>query len=156
MKSATAMAPARTTRNLATTDPFALLQNKLNHLFEGFPSFLEEQLSLTTWAPPCDVYETDKDLIIKAELPGVKKDNLFVVLEGNTLIIHGERAIEEETKRENYHRVERDYGEFMRSFTLPAFVEPNKMIAEFKDGVLALTLPKREDARPKQIEIKVK
>lgn len=156
MKTGTAMAPARATRNLVTTDPFAFLQNRLNRLFEGFPPFLEEQLSLATWTPPCDVYETEKDLIIKAELPGVSKDNVFVALEGTTLIIHGERAFEEETKRENYHRVERDYGEFMRSFTLPAFVEPNKMVAEFKDGVLTLTLPKREEARPKQIEIKVK
>ena len=156
MKTGTAMAPTRSTRNLATIDPFTLLQNRLNRLFEEVPPFLEEQLSLTTWAPPCDVYENDKDLIIKAELPGVKKDNVFVVLEGNTLIIHGERILEEETKRENYHRVERDYGQFMRSFMLPAFVEPNKMVAEFKEGVLTLTLPKREEARPKQIEVKVK
>jgi HSP20 family protein len=156
MKTGTSMAPIKAARNLATTDPFALLQNRWNRLFEGIPAFLDEELPLTTWAPPCDIYETDKEVVIKAELPAVKKENVFVSLENNTLTIRGEREFEEETKRENYHRVERAYGAFMRAFTLPTFIEPNKILAEFKDGLLTITLPKREDAKPKLIDVKVK
>ncbi len=156
MKTGTAMAPVKGNRNLATQDPFGFFQNRLNRLFEGFPLFLEENLPLKAWVPDCDVYETNKELVIKAELPGVKKEKVFVSLENNTLTIHGEREFEEDTGRENYHRVERTYGEFMRAFILPAFIEPGNILAEFKDGLLTITLPKREDAKPKQIEVKVK
>jgi HSP20 family protein len=155
MKTGTALAPNQDIRNVAATDRFSLFQNRFNRLFEGFFPILEEQLPLNTWMPPCDVYETDKELVIKAELPGIKKEQVFVGIENNTLTIYGERGFEE-TKRENYQRVERTYGEFMRAFTLPAFIEPNKINAEFKDGLLTITLPKRENAKPKQIEVKVK
>jgi HSP20 family protein len=155
MKTGAALAPSKATRKMADLDPFALFQNKWNRLFEGFPPFLEEQLPLTGWMPACDVYETDKDLVIKAELPGVKRENVFVGLENNTLTIYGERIFEE-TARETYHRVERAYGEFRRAFTLPAFIEVNRILAEFKDGLLIVTLPKREEAKPKQIEVTVK
>ena len=155
MKTATALAPIKATRKVAATDPFLFFQNRWNRLFEDFSPYLDEQLSLTSWMPACDVYETDKELVIKAELPGVNKENVFVGLENNTLTIYGERSFDE-TKRETYHRVERTYGEFMRAFTLPAFIEPKQILAEFKDGILTVTLPKREEAKPKQIEVTVK
>jgi HSP20 family protein len=156
MKTGTALAPNKEVRKVAAIDPFTLFQNRFNRLFaEGFLPLLEEPLPLTTWMPACDVYETDKELVIKAELPGVKKEQIFVSLEDHTLTISGERGFVE-TERENYQRVERIYGEFMRAFTLPAFIEANQIVAEFKDGLLAITLPKREGAKPKQIEVKVK
>lgn len=153
MQPGTAMAPLRSFRNLTTRDPFSLLQNRLNRLFEPFA---EETLPLTTWVPACDIYETDKEIVVKAELPGLKKEDVFVSIENNVLMIRGERKFEEEVKRENFHRVERTYGEFLRSFTLPTFIDANKILAEFKDGLLMVTLPKREEAKPKQIEVKVK
>jgi len=143
----------RSFRNLTTTDPFSLLQNRLNRLFEPYA---EETLPLTTWVPACDIYETDKEIVVKAELPGLKKEDVFVSIENNVLMIRGERKFEGEVKRENFHRVERTYGEFLRSFTLPTFIDANKILAEFKDGLLMVTLPKREEAKPKQIEVKIK
>jgi HSP20 family protein len=157
MQPGTAMAPIKSLRNLMTTDPFFLLQNRLNRLVD-FPlaPFVEETLPLTTWVPPCDIYETEKEIVLKAELPGLKKEDVFVSIENNVLTIRGERKFEEEIKRENFHRVERSYGEFLRSFTLPTFIDANKILAEFKDGLLMVFLPKREEAKPKQIEVKVK
>jgi HSP20 family protein len=159
MKPGTAIAPARALREFASLDPFRLLSRRVNRLFEDpftlfTPTFEEE--SLAAWAPPCDIYETGNQIVIKAELPELKKENVTVSLEDNVLTIRGERKFEDETKRENYHRIERRYGEFMRSFTLPLYVEPEKINAEFKEGVLRVTLPKREEMRPKQIEVKVK
>jgi HSP20 family protein len=116
----------------------------------------EENWSLTTWAPACDIYETDNEIVVKAELPEVKKEDVHVSLENNLLTIRGERKLSEETKRENYHRLERRYGAFTRSLTLPNFADTSKINAEFKDGMLRVTLPKREEAKPKQIEVKVK
>jgi HSP20 family protein len=116
----------------------------------------EENWSLTTWAPVCDIYETDNEIVVKAELPEVKKEDVHVSIENNLLTIRGERKLSEETKRENYHRLERRYGAFTRSFTLPSFADTSKINAEFKDGMLRVTLPKREEAKPKQIEVKVK
>jgi HSP20 family protein len=151
MATGTALAPEKRLRKFATMDPFSRLFERLNTFapFEG-------NVPLSTWAPACDIYETDKDLVLKVEIPGIKKEDVKVSLENNVLMIHGERKFEEETKRENYHRVERDYGEFLRSFTLPPFIEPDKIFAEFKDGLLTVMLPKREEAKPKLIEVKVK
>ena len=157
MQPGTALAPIKSLRNLMTTDPFFLLQNRLNRLID-FPlaPFVEEALPLTTWVPACDIYETEKEIVLKAELPGLKKEDVFVSIENNVLTIRGERKFSEEVKREDFHRVERSYGEFLRSFTLPTFIDANKILAEFKDGLLMVTLPKREEAKPKQIEVKVK
>jgi HSP20 family protein len=159
MKPGTAIAPARSLREFVSLDPFRMFTRKVNRLFDDpfallAPTFDEE--TLTTWAPLCDIYETDKEIVIKAELPELKKEDVTVSLEANVLTIRGERKFEEENKRENYHRIERRYGEFMRSFTLPLYIEPEKINAEFKEGVLRVTLPKREEAKPKQIEVKVK
>jgi HSP20 family protein len=151
------MAPIKSLRDVITTDPFYLLQNRLNRFFDlPFAPFAEETLPLTKWVPACDIYETDKEIVVKAELPGLNKEDVYVSVENNLLTIHGERKFENEVKRENFHRVERNYGEFLRSFTLPAFIDPNKILAEFKDGLLWVFLPKREEAKPKQIEVKVK
>jgi HSP20 family protein len=133
--------------NFMTTDPFRLL-NRPTRLFEEpftmFRPFLpaEENWPMTAWAPLCDIYETDKELVLKLELPEVKKEEVAITLENNVLTLKGERKFEERTDRENYHRVERRYGEFLRSFTIPAFVDASKINAEFKDGVLIVTLPK--------------
>jgi HSP20 family protein len=153
MQSSTALAPIQNLRSLLTADPVFLFQNKFNRLFEPF---LDETLPLTTWVPACDIYETDKEMIVKAELPGLKKEDVIVSIDNNVLMLRGERRFADEVKREDFHRVERAYGEFLRSFTLPAFIDTTKILAEFKDGLLMVTLPKREEAKPKQIDIKVK
>jgi HSP20 family protein len=153
MQSSAALAPIKNLRSLLSADPIFLYPNRLNRLFEPF---LDEALPLTNWVPACDIYETDKDIILKAELPGLNKEEVFVSIENNVLMLRGERKFNDEVKRENFHRVERTYGEFLRTFTLPAFVDTSKILAEFKDGLLMVTLPKREEAKPKQIEVKVK
>ncbi len=151
-KPATAMAP-KGFREMMGFDPFRLFG-------EGFSPFFrnmgEENWSLSTWAPACDVFENDNEIVVKAELPEVKKEDVTVAIDNNVLTIRGERKFEQDVKKENYHRVERRYGEFTRSFTLPGFVDAAKVNAEFKDGILRVTMPKREEAKPKQIEVKVK
>jgi HSP20 family protein len=153
MQTGTALAPIKNLRSLLTADPIFLLQNRFNSLFEPF---LDEALPLTNWVPACDIYETDKEIIVKAELPGLKKEDVFVSIENNVLMLRGERKFGDEVKREDFHRVERAYGDFVRTFTLPTFIDTTKILAEFKDGLLMVTLPKREEAKPKQIEVKVK
>jgi HSP20 family protein len=158
MNTGTAMAPAKTLSALQRRwDPLGFFETPFNRYFEGLnlSPFAEEAFPLTKWAPACDIYETEKEVVVKAELPGLKKENVNVSIENNVLTIYGERKFEEETKNEKYHRVERTHGEFMRSFTLPAFVDIARIGAEFKDGILMLTLPKREEAKPKQIEVKI-
>jgi HSP20 family protein len=162
MKPGTAMAPMKNLRERLNPDRFGLLHNRLNRLFgEPFATLLpfdffnEEATPFTTWTPACDVYETDHEIIIKAELPEVQKENVSVSLNNNVLTIHGERRLDEKVDLKNYHRVERNYGEFLRSFTLPPFIDAEKITPEFKDGLLLITLPKLKEARPKQIEVKV-
>ena len=156
------MTPNRSFRNFMSINPFRPFQPLHTRFFEDpftlFRPFLpnEENLPFTAWTPPCDIYETEKELVLKMELPEMKKEDVHVVLENNVLSLRGKRDFEENVDRENYHRVERNYGEFLRSFTLPAFVEGNKISAEFKDGLLTVTLPKNTVAIPKQIEVKVK
>jgi HSP20 family protein len=159
IKSGAGLAPTRGSREMMGLDPFRPFEEGFRRFFEGFEPFRtlgEENWSLATWAPACDIYETDNEIVVMAELPEVKKEDVYVSIENNMLTILGERKFSEEMKKENYHRVERSYGEFMRSFTLPSFVDANKVNAEFKDGVLRVTLAKREEAKPKQIEVKVK
>jgi HSP20 family protein len=107
------------------------------------------------WVPSVDVSETNGEYQIKAEIPDVKKEDVKVTLEDGVLTIQGERKQEKEDKGKKYHRVERTYGSFVRSFTLPDLVDEEKVKAEFKDGILKLQLPKSEKARPKAIEVKV-
>lgn len=161
-KTATGMVPVKSGTGLV--DPFfRTFQERFNRLFgEGIGAmmdplmpFIEENWSVKAWAPKCDIFETESEIVVKVELPDVKKEDIHVSIEQNMLTIRGERKFEEETKRENYHRVERSYGEFSRSFTLPAFADSSKVNAEYKDGVLRVSLAKKEEAKPKQIDVSV-
>jgi HSP20 family protein len=138
-------------RDLMTT------QREFDRLFkEAFsPMFGEGELSTRTWAPPVDIYENENNIVLKAELPGVDPKDVEVRVEDSTLYLKGERKFEKETKEENYHRVERSYGSFARSFSLPNSINADKVKAEYKDGLLTLTLPKREEAKPKTIKIDI-
>jgi HSP20 family protein len=133
------------------------LQERMNRMFdESYRRGGEEDYALGgTWAPAVDIYEQDGTLVLKAELPGVDPKEVQLNVENNVLTIRGERKLENEVKKENYHRVERAYGSFTRSFHLPNTVDTNNIKAEFKDGVLKVSLPKREEAKQKQISINV-
>lgn len=115
----------------------------------------EETITVPEWSPLVDIIEDDKEYLIKVELPEVSKDDVKVTVEGGTLTISGERKAEKEEKNRRYHRVERFYGRFVRSFTIPEDADPDNVRAEFKEGVLRVHLPKSEKARPKEIEVKV-
>jgi len=132
-------------------------QKEFDRLFrEAFtPGFGEGEISTRTWAPPVDIFENENNIMLKAELPGVDPKDVEVRVEDNTLYLKGERKFERETQEENYHRVERSYGCFARSFSLPNSIDAEKVAAEYKDGLLTLTLPKREEAKPKTIRINV-
>jgi HSP20 family protein len=141
-------------------EPFSNLmtaQREFDRFFkEAFnPYYGEGELSTRTWAPPVDIYETENDIVLKAELPGVDPKDVEVKVEDNTLYMKGERKFEKEVKNESYHRVERSYGSFARSFSLPNSISTDKVKAEFKDGLLTLTLPKREEAKPRTVKIDV-
>src|SRR5436190_19955039 len=147
---------------LTSWDPFKEmeeLQNRLSGLFGRAPvgrkNGEQESITVAEWAPLVDITEDDKEYLIKAELPEVKKDDVKVAVENGVLTISGERKFEKEEKGRKYHRVERVYGNFVRSFTLPDDADANKMNAEFKDGVLKVHVTKSEAAKPKQIEVKV-
>ena len=143
-------------------DPFREMEemhNRLSSLFgRSWPvwrSEPEEGFTLAEWMPSVDIEESDKEYLIKAELPGMKKEEVKLKVEGGTLSISGERKAEKEEKDKKYHRVERSYGAFSRSFTLPEGALAEKISAEFKDGVLMVHLPKDEKAKPRAIEVKV-
>ena len=109
-----------------------------------------------SWMPPVDIYQTgDHELVLKAELPDLKREDIQVVFENNTLTLKGERKLEGEVKQEQFHRVERAYGTFSRSFSLPSTVDATRIGAEYKNGVLTVTLPFREEARPRTINVEV-
>ena len=132
-------------------------QREFDRLFrEAFsPTGNEGEVSTRTWAPPVDIYENGDNLVLKAEVPGVNPEDVEVRVEDNTLYLKGERKFEKEVKEQNYHRVERSYGTFTRSFSLPNSVDSDKVTATYKDGVLTLTMPKREEAKPKTIKVNV-
>ena len=132
-------------------------QRDFDRLFrEAFSNqHADTELSTRSWAPPVDIYETEEAIVLKAELPGVESKDVEVRVEDNTLYLKGERKFEKEVKEQNYHRVERSYGSFARSFSLPNSISTDKVKAEFKDGLLTLTMPKREEAKPKTIKIDV-
>jgi HSP20 family protein len=132
-------------------------QREFDRLFrEAFnPAVTEGELSTRTWAPPVDIYENGDNLVLKAELPGINADDVEIRVENNTLYLKGERKFEKEVKEQNYHRVERSYGTFTRTFSLPNSIDADKVTASFKDGVLTLTMPKKEEAKPKTIKVNV-
>ena len=144
-------------------DPFrdlVGLQERMNQMldasFRGVSRTDGEDWALGgSWAPAVDIYEHDGNIVLKAELPGIDPKDVDVRLENNTLTLCGERKIDNEVKQESYHRVERAYGAFTRGFTLPSVVDQEKIKADYKDGVLKVTLPKREELKPKQINIQV-
>lgn len=117
--------------------------------------YAEEGMHTGSWIPPVDIYETDQNVILKAELPGVNAQDVEVRVHDGTLYLKGERKYEHEVKEENFRHVERSYGSFTRTFSLTASVDADKVKADFKDGVLTLTMPKREEAKPKAIQINV-
>ena len=139
-------------------DPFrdlGLLQDRMNRLFDdaGRTWRTDEPAATTSWSPAVDIYETEGEIVVKAELPGMERKDITLHLENNVLTLRGERRFQKETKEENYHRIERSYGNFSRSFSIPATVDEEKIRADYKDGVLKIFLPKKEQAKPKQIRI---
>jgi HSP20 family protein len=135
------------------------LQERMNRMlgeYRGAAAASDDEWALGgSWAPVVDIYEQGNDIVLKAELPGVDPKDVDIRLENNVLALRGQRKFENEVKKENYHRVERSYGSFSRSFTLPSVVDQKSIKADFKDGMLTIVLPKREEAKPKQIEINV-
>jgi HSP20 family protein len=131
------------------------LQEQLNRLFNEAFERSSEESSITTWAPAVDIYETEHELVVKADLPDVKPEDLDIRVENNILTIRGERKFEKKVNETNYLRVERAYGSFSRSFSLANTVNSEAIKAEYKDGVLTLTIPKKEEAKPKQIKVNV-
>jgi len=113
----------------------------------------EEPLSTTTYVPSVDIFETDNEVVVKAEMPGMNANDIDVRLEDNVLTLKGERHFEKDAKEENYHRIEREYGTFTRSFALPRTVNGDKVSAEYRDGILKIVLPKKEETKPKAIKV---
>ena len=126
----------------------------IEQLLGPWPNGGKEALAVTEWRPLVDVTEDDKEYLVKAELPEVKKDEIKVTVQNGALTISGERKIEKEEKGRKYHRIERAYGSFERSFTVPEDADANKITSEFKDGLLTVHLPKAPAAKPKTIEVK--
>ncbi|HXY16039.1 MAG TPA: Hsp20/alpha crystallin family protein [Terriglobales bacterium] len=144
---------------LTRWDPFrefSTLQDRMNRLFrDSFSEGREEALATGAFAPPVDVYEDEHRITLKIEVPGIDEKDIDVRVENNTLTVHGERKFEKEEKEENYRRVERQYGSFTRSFTLPNTVDTDSVSANYEKGVLKIKLAKKEEAKPKQIKVNV-
>ena len=137
---------------------FSTLQDRMNRLFrDSYNSEpgRDESLTASSFAPAVDVYEDEHQVTLKIEVPGIDEKDIDVRIENNTLTVHGERKIEKEEKEENYRRVERQYGSFTRTFTLPATVDSEKVAANYDKGVLKIALPKKAEAKPKQIKVNV-
>jgi len=135
---------------------FVTLQDRMNRLFrDSYPEGREEALTTSTFAPPVDVYEDEHSITLKIEVPGIDEKDIDVRLENNTLTVHGERKFEKEEKEENYRRVERQYGSFTRTFTLPNTVDAENVTANYDKGVLNVKLAKKSEAKPKQIKVNV-
>jgi HSP20 family protein len=131
--------------------------NRMNRLFREpySPEGPEEALTTTTLAPPVDIYEDEHNIVLKIEVPGIDEKDIDVRIQNNTLTVHGERKIENDEKEENFRRVERQYGSFTRSFTLPSTVDPGQVSAHCDKGVLKISLAKKAEAKPTQIKVNV-
>jgi HSP20 family protein len=139
---------------------FSIIQDRLNRMNrlprESYgPEGPEEALTTTSFAPPVDIYEDEHNITLKLEVPGIDEKDIDVRIDNNTLTVHGERKIEKEEKEENFRRVERQYGGFTRSFTLPSSVDPGQVTAHYDKGVLKINLAKKAEAKPKQIKVNV-
>ncbi len=145
-------------RTIARWEPFrgvTTLQDQINRLFSDAFDRTGDESNLSAWAPAVDIYETEHELVVKADLPDVDPKDLDIRVENNILTIRGERKFEKKVNEENYLRMERSYGSFARSFTLSNTVDSEAIKAEYKNGVLTLSIPKREEAKPKQIKVNV-
>ena len=145
-------------RTLTRWEPFGAttsLQDQVNRLFSDVFERQSEQSSLTAWAPSVDIYETELELVVKADLPEVDPPDLDIRVENNILTIRGERKFAKKVNKGNYLRVERAYGAFARSFTLANTVNSEAIKADYQNGVLTLSIPKKEEAQPKQIKVNV-
>src|SRR5881628_1897068 len=143
---------------LTRWDPFrefSTLQDRMNRLFQQSYGDREESLTTSTFAPAVDVYEDEHNVTLKIEVPGIDEKDIDVRIENNTLTVHGERNFEKEEKEENYRRIERQYGSFTRSFTLPSSVDSGHVSAHYDNGVLKIKLAKKAEAKPKQIKVNV-
>jgi HSP20 family protein len=131
------------------------LQDQVNRLLNQAFGNSSDEASITTWAPAVDIFETEHELVVKADLPDVRPEDLDIRVENNILTIRGDRKFEKKVDEKNYLRVERTYGSFSRSFSLVNTVNSEAIKADYKNGVLTLTIPKREEAKPKQIKVNV-
>ena len=139
-------------------DPFrevASLQNRVNSLFRDFNAETGDPVSTASFVPPVDVYEDEKKVVLKLEVPGIEEKDLDVSVENHTLTVKGERKFEKEEKETNFHRIERRYGSFYRAFTLPQTVDTENVKASYTAGVLKLELVKKPEAQPKQIKVNI-
>jgi HSP20 family protein len=141
-------------------DPFrelADVQNRMTRLFDDFYGRRAEDdvMRRGTWVPPVDIFEKDHVVTLKAELPDMQRSDIDIRVENSTLTISGEKKLEKDLQEEDFHRVERTYGHFSRSFSLPATIDTEKVSADYKNGVLTVKLPLREEAKPKQIQVQV-
>jgi len=142
-------------------DPFrdlTSIQERMNQIFEDALARTrgrDEGLRTGMWTPAVDIYEKNDTVVVKAELPGVERDQISVEVKDGILTLRGERKFERDVKEESYHRVERSYGTFLRSFSLPVSVDQEQVKATFRDGVLEVELPKKEQAKPKQIQVNI-
>ena len=142
-------------------DPFrelATMQDRINRIFgETYTRRFDDDLTQRgEWFPPVDIYENaNQEIVLKAELPGLSREDIEVRVENNTLTLRGERKRDSEIKQDQYHRVERAYGAFSRSFALPTRIDTEQVRAEFKDGVLSIVLPVKAEAKPRQIEVAI-
>ncbi len=141
-------------------DPFrdlANLQNRMNRLFEESVAVpgRSEELGFGSFLPPVDVYEDEHAISLKMDVPGIDQKDIDIRVENNILTVHGERKLEKEEKKENFQRVERQYGSFTRSFTLPNSVDTDNVSAEYSNGLLKIRLAKRAEAKPKQIKVSI-
>lgn len=149
----------RNLRRLDSWSDFGTLQDRINRMFDDTFRSLSisdsEEMETGNWAPTVDVVENNDNFIVKADIPGVKKDDLKVDVKDGTLTIKGEKKQEEKVEKNNYIRIERSYGNFVRNFSLPGNVDSSKINAKFTDGVLEIKIPKKEEAKPKEIKINV-
>lgn len=137
-------------------DEMTTLRNRMDRLFAKFGDDYEEPIFSGNWMPTTDVFETKDAIVVKAELPGMLEKDIDIELENNVLTISGERKFEEKTEEKGYQRFERKYGKFVRTFTLPPNVMAEKIDANYANGVLEVTIPKKEEAKPKKIKLEVK
>jgi HSP20 family protein len=145
---------------IARWDPFrefSTLQDRMNRLFrESYgPEGRDESLTTSQFAPPVDVYEDEHNVVLKVEVPGIDEKDIDVRVENNVLTVHGERKVEKEEKEENFRRIERQYGSFIRTFTLPSTVDAERIQADYDKGILKIVLPKKAEAKPKSIKVNV-